>query len=509
MSKELGYAVPIALHLDHGDTFELCKSCIETGFSSVMIDGSHHPYEENIELTKKVVEYAHKYDVTVEGELGVLAGIEDEVVGREVHLHPARGGRGLREEDRRRLPGHLHRHLATAPTSSSPSSAHATTDGVLIPPPLRFDILEEIEKRIPGFPIVLHGSSSVPPGLVKMINKYGGKLKDAVGIPEEQLRKAAKSAVCKINIDSDGRLAMTAVIRKVFAEKPAEFDPRKYLGPARDEAHGDVQAQERERSRQRRQGLMAECLKPDNYARQTLERYTGSEIAEFGPYVLLVNFPRYIEDFARLRGIPIRKGHWTAAHDVASGVSIINFGVGSPSAGIITHCLSCLENAKAVLMMGMCGGIDDSLEVGDIILPTASVRDEGTSRHYIPPDVPAMPHTKINRICNEVVRARPGVRVTSGLMLTTDYRMWEFDREFIDYINKHRIIAIDMEIATIFAVAYALNLPAGAVMLVSDMPLRQGGIKDRESMKAVFTKHTESHLEMGLGIVEELKRRGV
>jgi AMP nucleosidase len=137
------------------------------------------------------------------------------------------------------------------------------------------------------------------------------------------------------------------------------------------------------------------------------------------------------------------------------------------------------------------------------------VRDEGTSRHYIPPDVPAMPHTKINRICNEVVRARPGVRVTSGLMLTTDYRMWEFDLEFIEYINKHRIIAIDMEIATIFAVAYARNLPAGAVMLVSDMPLRQGGIKDKESMKAVFAKHTESHLEMGLDIVGELKRRGV
>lgn len=251
---------------------------------------------------------------------------------------------------------------------------------------------------------------------------------------------------------------------------------------------------------------MLQHLRPDTYARHTLERYTGSEISEFGQYILLVNFPRYLEDFARDRDVPVRSGHWSAAHDSKSGVSIINFGVGSPSAGIITHCLSYLDNIKAVLMIGMCGGIDDSLEVGDIILPTASVRDEGTSRHYIPIDVPAMPHTRINRICNEVVRRESGIRVKSGLMMTTDYRMWEFDNEFIEYIHKHRIIAIDMEIATIFAVAYALNLPAGAIMLVSDMPLREGGIKNKESMKEVFARYTKLHLELGLKTIEKIQQ---
>lgn len=234
-AKELtkGAGVPIALHLDHGDSLELCKSCIEMGFSSVMIDGSHLPYEENIALTKSVVEYAHKYDVTVEGELGVLAGIEDDVVA-EHHTYT--------EPDEvvdfvtRTGVDSLAISIGTSHGANkfTPDQCTKNADGVLVPPPLRFDILEEIEKRIPGFPIVLHGSSSVPQDQVATINKYGGHLKDAIGIPEEQLRKAAASAVCKINIDSDGRLAMTAAVRKVFAEQPGEFDPRKYLGPARD-----------------------------------------------------------------------------------------------------------------------------------------------------------------------------------------------------------------------------------------------------------------------------------
>lgn len=234
-AKELtkGAGVPIALHLDHGDSLELCKSCIEMGFSSVMIDGSHLPYEENIALTKSVVEYAHKYDVTVEGELGVLAGIEDDVVA-EHHTYT--------EPDEvvdfvtRTGVDSLAISIGTSHGANkfTPEQCTRNAEGVLVPPPLRFDILEEIEKRIPGFPIVLHGSSSVPQDQVATINKYGGHLKDAIGIPEEQLRKAAASAVCKINIDSDGRLAMTAAVRKVFAENPGEFDPRKYLGPARD-----------------------------------------------------------------------------------------------------------------------------------------------------------------------------------------------------------------------------------------------------------------------------------
>jgi fructose-bisphosphate aldolase class II len=232
-AKELGYAIPIVLHLDHGDTLELCKSCIESGFSSVMIDGSHHPYDKNVELTRQVVEYAHKYDVTVEGELGVLAGIEDEVSSAVTHYtKPAE------VEDFVKKTGvdSLAISIGTSHGANKfkPEQCTRSADGVLLPPPLRFDILEEVEKRIPGFPIVLHGASSVPVDLVKIINANGGKLKDAVGIPEDQLRKAAASAVCKVNIDSDGRLAMTAAIRKTLADNPAEFDPRKYLGPARD-----------------------------------------------------------------------------------------------------------------------------------------------------------------------------------------------------------------------------------------------------------------------------------
>jgi fructose-bisphosphate aldolase class II len=232
-AHELGYDIPIVLHLDHGDTFELCKSCVESGFSSVMIDGSHHPYEKNVELTAQVVEYAHKYDVTVEGELGVLAGIEDEVSSEVSHYTKPE-----EVEDFVKKTGvdSLAISIGTSHGANkfTPEQCTRNADGILIPPPLRFDILEEIEKRIPGFPIVLHGASSVPVELVRIINANGGKLKDAVGIPEEQLRRAAASAVCKVNIDSDGRLAMTAAIRKVFNENPAEFDPRKYLGPARD-----------------------------------------------------------------------------------------------------------------------------------------------------------------------------------------------------------------------------------------------------------------------------------
>jgi fructose-bisphosphate aldolase class II len=232
-AKELGKNIPIALHLDHGDTLELCKNCIDSGFSSVMIDGSHHSYEKNIELTRQVVEYAHKFDVTVEGELGVLAGIEDDVVAEHsTYTQPAE------VEDFVKKTGvdSLAISIGTSHGANKFKPAQCTRDanGILIPPMLRFDILEEIEKRIPGFPIVLHGSSSVPQAEIAMINKYGGAMKDSVGIPAEWLRKAAKSAVCKINIDSDGRLAMTAAIRKVFAESPAEFDPRKYIGPARD-----------------------------------------------------------------------------------------------------------------------------------------------------------------------------------------------------------------------------------------------------------------------------------
>ena len=234
-AKELGCEKPeIVLHLDHGDSFETCKSCIDMGFSSVMIDGSHLPYEENIALTKKVVEYAHQFDVTVEGELGVLAGVEDEVSAEESHYTKPEE---VVDFVTKTGCDSLAISIGTSHGAYKFTPEQCTLDpetGRLLPPPLAFDVLAAIEKELPGFPIVLHGSSSVPQDDVDTINKYGGKMVAAVGIPEEQLRKAAKSAVCKINIDSDSRLAMTAAVRKTLAEKPGEFDPRKYLGPARD-----------------------------------------------------------------------------------------------------------------------------------------------------------------------------------------------------------------------------------------------------------------------------------
>ncbi|WP_225073186.1 class II fructose-bisphosphate aldolase [Desulfuromonas sp. CSMB_57] len=227
MAREQGSAIPVALHLDHGDSFELCQSCIESGFSSVMIDGSHLPYDENVALTRRVVEFAHAHDVTVEGELGVLAGIEDEVSAEHsTYTQPEE------VED-----------FVTRTGVDSLAISIGTSHGAYKfkvkpgqePPPLRFDILAEVERRIPGFPIVLHGASSVVPAYVDLINRYGGRLEGAVGISEEQLRRAAQSAVCKINIDSDGRLAVTAKVREYLANHPEEFDPRKYLGAARQE----------------------------------------------------------------------------------------------------------------------------------------------------------------------------------------------------------------------------------------------------------------------------------
>jgi len=225
-AKELGYPIPIVLHLDHGDSFELCKSCIETGFSSVMIDGSHLPYEENIKLTRQVVDFAHKYDVTVEGELGVLAGIEDEVSSEHTHY--------TRPEEVEDFVGRTGVDSLAISIGTSHGAYKFKVKPGEMPPPLRFDILEEVARRLPGFPIVLHGASSVPQDIVNEINLYGGKLENTAGVSEDQLRRAASSAVCKINIDSDGRLAMTAAIRKILAEKPSEFDPRNYLGPARE-----------------------------------------------------------------------------------------------------------------------------------------------------------------------------------------------------------------------------------------------------------------------------------
>lgn len=226
--------IPIALHLDHGDSFETCKSCIDGGFSSVMIDMSSKPFEENIAITKQVVDYAHAHGVVVEAELGTLAGVEDEVVvehGQESYTRPEE----VEEFVDRTGCDSLAIAIGTSHGAYKFKAAQCTQneEGILVPPPLRFDILEECAKRLPGFPIVLHGSSSVPQEFVKIINANGGSMPDAIGIPESQLREAAKLAVCKINIDSDIRLAMTATIRQYLAQHPDHFDPRQYLKPAR------------------------------------------------------------------------------------------------------------------------------------------------------------------------------------------------------------------------------------------------------------------------------------
>ena len=226
--------IPIALHLDHGPDFETCKACIDGGFTSVMIDASSKPFAENIEITRKVVEYAHDHGVVVEAELGTLAGIEDDV---KVASHAASYTRPEEVEEFVTKTGcdSLAIAIGTSHGAYKFTAAQCTrnADGVLVPPPLRFDVLEEVSRRLPGFPIVLHGSSSVPQNYVKMINENGGKMPDAVGIPEEQLRHAAELSVCKINIDSDLRLAMTGTIRQFFNEHPDKFDPREYLKPAR------------------------------------------------------------------------------------------------------------------------------------------------------------------------------------------------------------------------------------------------------------------------------------
>ncbi|MGC8964636.1 MAG: class II fructose-bisphosphate aldolase [Brevinematia bacterium] len=219
--------IPIALHLDHGDSFELAKDCVDNGFSSVMIDGSHLPYEENVAITKKVVDYAHQFDVTVEGELGILAGIEEHVSSeKSIYTDPDQAADFVEKTGVD--------SLAISIGTSHGAYKFKVKPGEEVPP-LRLDILEKVKEKIPGFPIVLHGASSVPQDYVDMINKYGGKLESTAGVREDQIQKAVQSAVCKVNIDSDSRLVMTAVIRKIFYEKPSEFDPRKYLGPAREE----------------------------------------------------------------------------------------------------------------------------------------------------------------------------------------------------------------------------------------------------------------------------------
>ena len=233
--QSAGFDLPICVHLDHGDSFELCKSCIDGGFTSVMIDASSKPFEENVALTKQVVEYAHDHGVVVEAELGTLAGVEDEV---QVSAEDSSYTRPEEVEEFVSRTGCDSLAIAIGTSHGAykfkPEQCTRNAEGILVPPPLRFDVLEEVSRRLPGFPIVLHGSSSVPQDFVKIINENGGNMPDAIGVPEEQLRKAASMSVCKINIDSDLRLALTACIRQYFNEHPDHFDPRQYLKPGRE-----------------------------------------------------------------------------------------------------------------------------------------------------------------------------------------------------------------------------------------------------------------------------------
>ncbi|MEW6364610.1 MAG: AMP nucleosidase [Acidobacteriota bacterium] len=236
--------------------------------------------------------------------------------------------------------------------------------------------------------------------------------------------------------------------------------------------------------------------RPDKISRDALERYTGCCVDDFGKYILLTNFSRYVEEFAGMAQTEVKDFNWKAAHWTEKNISIIEFGIGSPVAGMAMDILSYID-PTVVLMLGMCGGIDDGVEVGDYIIPTASIRDEGTSKHYLHLSVPALPSFRVNRYISEEMLGR-GLEYKSGIMKTTDYRMWEFNQAFVQELLQQRVMAIDMEIATLFAVAYARGVRIGALMLVSDLPLRREGIKTKESAREVFAKYTRTHLDIGI-----------
>jgi len=246
-------------------------------------------------------------------------------------------------------------------------------------------------------------------------------------------------------------------------------------------------------------------LKEHEYIRQTLERYTGSPLNEFCDFILITNFRQYIHKFREKYGGTYYKGNFRVVHLHEKNCSIIDFGIGSPQAALLIHCLAYLDNLKAVVMLGMCGGIDDVLEIGNFIVPSAAIRGEGTSRHYLPMEFPAIPASSVNLYCIGALRKR-SLPTRCGIIYTTDRRLWEFDREFVDYLKDKRILAIDMELATIFTVAYRYEVPIGSIMLVSDMPLHKGGIKDKELTEYIFTHFTEIHLELGIDAIDNMQK---
>ncbi len=245
-------------------------------------------------------------------------------------------------------------------------------------------------------------------------------------------------------------------------------------------------------------------LKEHEYIRQTLERYTGSPLEEFCSFIVITNFRQYIDVFRDKYGGIHHEANFQVVHLPERDCSIIDFGIGSPQAALLIHCLAYLDDLKAVVMLGMCGGIDDILEIGDFIVPSAAIRGEGTSRHYLPPEFPAIPASSVNLYCIGALR-KNNIAPRCGIVYTTDRRLWEYDEDFVEYLKDKRILAIDMELATLFTVAYRYEVPIGSIMLVSDMPLRRGGIKSKELTNLIFEKYTNRHLELAMDAVENLR----
>jgi AMP nucleosidase len=247
-------------------------------------------------------------------------------------------------------------------------------------------------------------------------------------------------------------------------------------------------------------------LKEHEYIKQTLERYTNSRLEDIGSFVLITNFKHYIKRFQERTKAEYSEGNFRIANAKDLDCTMIDFGIGSPQAALVINCLAYLDNLKCVIVLGMCGGIDDTLEVGDFIIPTAAIRGEGTSRHYLPPEFPAIPASSVNLFCIGAVR-KMGLNPRCGIVYTTDRRLWEFDEDFVRYLRNQRILAIEMELATLFSVAYHYEIPTGSVMLVSDMPLQKRGIKDKKRQDEIYSKYTDTHLDIALDTLKNLKSK--
>ena len=248
------------------------------------------------------------------------------------------------------------------------------------------------------------------------------------------------------------------------------------------------------------------ALKEHEYIRQTLERYTNCPLEDFCEHIIITNFKQYINRFSEKVQGNVHEGYFRTVNATSINCTMIDFGIGSPQAALIINCLAYLDNLKSVVMLGMCGGVDDTLEIGDFVIPSAAIRGEGTSRHYLPPEFPAIPTASINLLCIGAVR-QVGLMPKCGIVYTTDRRLWEFDEEFVNYLRRQRILSIDMELATLFSVAYHYEVPIGSVMLVSDMPLQKRGIKDKKMQNEVFSNHMEKHLDIGIDVIENLTSR--